>query len=169
MGLVSRAGGIPFQEPAWPLAAHSDRHLRADRFDLSRTPPDRIGLKQVTWEARIALEEAAVAATRAAQRALTVAAVLDQALTVLEGTEDGAVAAPRVHDTTIPTDLLNPREREVLALVAEGRSNKAIAEAPFVSPNTIKTHVTSLLHKLHADTRVQLAALAVRGGLRQPG
>ena len=97
---------------------------------------------------------------------MTVAAVLDQALTVLEGTEDGAVAPPRVHDTTIPTDLLSPREREVLALVAEGRSNKAIAEALFVSPNTIKTHVTSLLHKLPADTRVQLAALAVRGGLR---
>ena len=166
MGLVSRAGGIPFQEPAWPLVAHSDRRLRADRFDLSHTPPDWIGLEQVTWEARVALEEAAVAAMRAGQRALTVAAVLDQALTVLEGTEDGAVAAPRVHDTTISTDLLSPREREVLALVAEGRSNKAIAEALFVSPNTIKTHVTSLLHKLHADTRVQLAALAVRGGLR---
>ncbi len=62
-------------------------------------------------------------------------------------------------------DVLTPREREVLALVAEGRSNKAIAEALFVSPNTIKTHVASLLHKLHADTRVQLAALAARGAL----
>jgi DNA-binding CsgD family transcriptional regulator len=50
----------------------------------------------------------------------------------------------------------------VLALVAEGRSNKAIAEALYVSPNTVKTHVASLLHKLGAQTRVQLAAIAAR-------
>ena len=50
----------------------------------------------------------------------------------------------------------------VLALVAEGRSNKAIAEALFVSPNTVKTHVASLLNKLHAESRVQLAAIAAR-------
>ena len=52
----------------------------------------------------------------------------------------------------------------MLALVAEGRSNKAIADELFVSPNTVKTHVASLLHKLHADTRVQLATLAARQG-----
>jgi DNA-binding NarL/FixJ family response regulator len=62
---------------------------------------------------------------------------------------------------------LSPREREVLALVAVGRSNKAIAEALFVSPNTVKTHVASLLNKLHADSRVQLAAIATKQGLQQ--
>jgi DNA-binding NarL/FixJ family response regulator len=50
----------------------------------------------------------------------------------------------------------------VLALVAEGRSNKAIAAALFISPNTVKTHVASLLNKLGADSRVQLAAFAAR-------
>ena len=48
-------------------------------------------------------------------------------------------------------------------MLHEGRSNKSIAETLFVSPNTIKTHVASLLHKLHADSRAQLAAIAVRG------
>jgi two-component system response regulator DegU len=52
----------------------------------------------------------------------------------------------------------------VLALVAEGRSNKAIAEALFVSPNTVKTHVASLLTKFQVDSRTQLAAIAVRAG-----
>jgi DNA-binding NarL/FixJ family response regulator len=60
--------------------------------------------------------------------------------------------------------VLSPREQEVLTLVAEGCSNKAIAEALFVSPNTIKTHVASLLTKLQADSRVQLAAMATKQG-----
>ena len=57
------------------------------------------------------------------------------------------------------------REREVLMLVAAGQTNKAIADALYVSPNTVKTHVSSLLHKLQADTRVQLAAIATKHGL----
>jgi two-component system NarL family response regulator len=60
---------------------------------------------------------------------------------------------------------LSPREREVLALVAAGQTNKAIASALYVSPNTVKTHVTALLHKLQADSRVQLAAIATKQGL----
>ncbi len=52
-------------------------------------------------------------------------------------------------------------------LVAEGRSNKAIAEALFLSPNTIKTHVASLLHKLDADSRAQLAAMVAGQAFRQ--
>jgi DNA-binding NarL/FixJ family response regulator len=60
---------------------------------------------------------------------------------------------------------LSPREREVLMLVAAGQTNKAIADALYVSPNTVKTHVSSLLHKLQVDTRVQLAAIASRHGL----
>jgi len=68
----------------------------------------------------------------------------------------------RNDDNAAPWARLSPREREVLALVAEGRSNKAIAAALFVSPNTVKSHVAALLTKLEVETRVQLAALAVR-------
>jgi two-component system response regulator DegU len=54
----------------------------------------------------------------------------------------------------------------VLALVAEGRSNKSIAEALFVSPNTVKTHVASLLRKHDVGTRTQLAAVAATRTVR---
>lgn len=57
-------------------------------------------------------------------------------------------------------DQLSVREREVLTLVAAGLTNKGIAERLYISPNTVKTHVASLLNKLNMQTRVQLAALA---------
>jgi predicted ATPase len=56
---------------------------------------------------------------------------------------------------------ISRREREVLALVTEGHSNRAIADALFVTPNTIKTHVASLLTKLGAQNRTQLATMAL--------
>jgi predicted ATPase/DNA-binding CsgD family transcriptional regulator len=60
---------------------------------------------------------------------------------------------------------LSPREREVLALVAGGHSNRAIADALFVTTNTIKTHVTALLTKLGVHNRTQLATKAIECAL----
>ena len=64
-----------------------------------------------------------------------------------------------------PDSLISPREREVLALVAEGRSNKEIAEVLFIAHSTVKTHVAALLTKLDADNRAQLATIAAQRGL----
>jgi DNA-binding CsgD family transcriptional regulator len=60
---------------------------------------------------------------------------------------------------------LTPREREVLELVAEGLSNRAIAERLGNSEHTVKFHVSSLLGKLGAVTRAELVAIAIRRGL----
>jgi DNA-binding CsgD family transcriptional regulator len=60
---------------------------------------------------------------------------------------------------------LTPREREVLELVAEGMSNRAIAERLAISEHTVKFHVGALLGKLAAATRAELVAIAVRRGL----
>jgi len=61
--------------------------------------------------------------------------------------------------------LLSARECEVLRLLAEGRSNKAIAAALFITERTAKFHVTSLFRKLGADNRTQAVALAHRRNL----
>lgn len=55
---------------------------------------------------------------------------------------------------------LTPREREVLALVAEGRSDGEIAEALFISEKTASVHVASIRGKLGASSRVEMAMLA---------
>ena len=60
---------------------------------------------------------------------------------------------------------LTPREREVLALLAEGASNKAIARALAVSVHTAKFHVASLTEKLGAHGRLEAIAIAIRAGL----
>jgi DNA-binding NarL/FixJ family response regulator len=63
-------------------------------------------------------------------------------------------------------DALTSREREVLAELAQGRSNREIARALHVSEKTVKAHVSSVLAKLGVQDRTQAALLAVRHELR---
>ncbi|MDQ5856514.1 MAG: response regulator transcription factor [Actinomycetota bacterium] len=70
-----------------------------------------------------------------------------------------ALRAPRVGAVT-----LTPREREVLALIADGRSNQQIATALVVSERTARTHVSNILAKLGVASRTQAALWAVREG-----
>jgi DNA-binding NarL/FixJ family response regulator len=64
---------------------------------------------------------------------------------------------------------LTEREREVLALVAEGLSNEEIAGRLFLSPLTTKTHVSRIMTKLEARDRAQLVVIAYESGLVVPG
>lgn len=57
---------------------------------------------------------------------------------------------------------LTEREREVLALMIDGMTNPKIAEALFVSPTTVKSHVSSILSKLGAATRTEAVSLALQ-------
>jgi DNA-binding CsgD family transcriptional regulator len=91
-----------------------------------------------------------------------------QALTLEEAI---ALAVDAPGDEPLPPEaaaeyaVLSPREREVLALLAEGRSNQQIAAALFVSPRTVSNHVASILAKLDVPTRAAAAAFAARHGL----
>jgi DNA-binding NarL/FixJ family response regulator len=59
-------------------------------------------------------------------------------------------------------DMLTPREREILQLLADGMSNADVARKLFISPETVKSHVRHILTKLEADTRTHAVAIALR-------
>ena len=77
-----------------------------------------------------------------------------------------AIAQPRGEE---PRERLTAREREVLALIALGRSNKRIALELGIAEKTVKTHVGHLLAKLGVPDRTQAALLAVREGIGEAG
>ena len=60
---------------------------------------------------------------------------------------------------------LSPRELDVLALLADGRTNREIAGALFISEKTVSVHVSRILAKLGAGNRAEAAAIAHRLGL----
>jgi DNA-binding NarL/FixJ family response regulator len=62
---------------------------------------------------------------------------------------------------------LSQREVEVLRLVATGKSNREIADALYISLNTVATHVRNILTKTGTANRTEAAAYALRQGLRE--
>ena len=63
---------------------------------------------------------------------------------------------------------LTDREREIVGWVATGRSNDEIAAALVVSPDTVRTHVSRAMVKLHARDRAQLVVFAIQSGITAP-
>ena len=88
---------------------------------------------------------------------------------VLRRLVDQAVRA-RLGEAPPPTlpDTLTGRERDVLALVGAGLSNREIADRLHLGVTTVKTHVTSLLAKTGSANRIRLALLAAQSGLADP-
>lgn len=68
--------------------------------------------------------------------------------------------AQRVHDVA-----LTGREEQILKLLAEGKSNRAIGQALFITESTVKSHLKSLFVKLDVTSRAEAVALAARRGL----
>ena len=84
---------------------------------------------------------------------------------------DAAVTRKLTQEMRAPRSglgVLTAREKEVLILVAEGRSNKDIADHLVISERTARTHVSHLLAKMGLSSRTQAALLAVKEGLVQP-
>jgi two-component system, NarL family, nitrate/nitrite response regulator NarL len=93
---------------------------------------------------------------------LTTAAVMRQFSTGLEsaggGSGKGRERSP-----------LSAREREIVALVAQGYKNKEMAEKMFISEQTVKNHLHNIFDKLGVSDRLELALYAIHKGLHLPG
>jgi NarL family two-component system response regulator LiaR len=75
-----------------------------------------------------------------------------------------AGSADAVAAETIRAEL-SERELEVLRLIANGKDNAEIARELFISPKTVKNHISNILMKLQIDNRIQAAVYAVRSGI----
>jgi DNA-binding NarL/FixJ family response regulator len=73
--------------------------------------------------------------------------------------------APRRSDPSRGKDALTDRERDVLALLIDGRSNRQIAQRLYISDKTVSVHVSNILAKLQVRSRTEAAAVARREGL----
>lgn len=112
-----------------------------------------------------ALPESLIAAVHTISRG---DALLDPAVTRAVVDQFGRTPTP---DAAVTHRLaeLSAREHEVLLLLAEGLSNKEIAERLFVTEATVKTHVMAVLRKLELRDRIQAVVFGYESGLVQPG
>jgi LuxR family maltose regulon positive regulatory protein len=151
------------------LAAAGGDHDRArtlledavDRFERSGGPFEAA-------QARVELATSLVALGRTDAAEREAASALDCLLEL--GAVVEAVRARRIFDASLrggrsPLTDVTRREREVLCLLAEGLTNRQIAERLVVSEHTVHRHVTNILHKLELPSRTAAAVHAVRSGL----
>ena len=119
---------------------------------------DRLVYERTRAAVRAGLGTAAADAERATGRTL----VLEQALEAALSAPAGADVPTARNDVASTDDPLSPREREVALLVAQGCTNRLIAEALVISQRTANTHVQHILDKLGFNSRAQVAAWAAR-------
>jgi DNA-binding NarL/FixJ family response regulator len=125
-----------------------------EAIDLAVCAPPRLAAQTRFGEAAFTAawqEGASLASSRAIAEALAFAATVDSAA-------PEALPAADTHG-------LSRREREVLHLLVEGRSNPEIANALFISHATVRNHVTNIFTKLGVESRTAAATFALRHGL----
>ncbi len=77
----------------------------------------------------------------------------------------GQTSEPSVYDNSPPPLELTDREREVLALLADGSSTAEIAQSLSISPATARNHIQNILHKLQVHSRLEAVSFALKHGL----
>jgi ATP/maltotriose-dependent transcriptional regulator MalT len=164
---TSRARAAAAHAGGESALAHGDRELARRRLEDA---VDLFGLCEAPYErarARLALARVLVE-LGPAERARAEASAAHDAFLALDARRD-VLAASRLAERPLPAaavaSLLTRRERQVLAFVAVGRSNREIASELVVSRHTVHRHVANILRKLGEPTRAAAAARATRDGL----
>jgi DNA-binding CsgD family transcriptional regulator len=143
LGQPYRVAYACFRQAEALLAAGGDRDAAAEALRRAAEVTGRLGARPLDDEVKALAQRARIDLAPHAAAGATAAA--------------GAAPAEQLG--------LTPREAEVLALVAAGRSNRQVAQELFISPKTASVHVSNILAKLGVATRVEAAAVAHRLGL----
>lgn len=190
--LLQQHGFKVTDAPSGEAALRVCRSFRPDVVVMDMNMPGMSGIEAtrmlVTEHPRVAVlmltvaadDEAVLDAIRAgASGYLVKSAKLPEIIAGVEAAAAGqSVLAPRIAGALVSSVRtaappraavvnvdLTERERQVLALIAEGYDNAEIAARLYVSPSTVKNHTSHMLDKLGLDNRVQAAAFAIRSGL----
>jgi non-specific serine/threonine protein kinase len=156
--LAGVAGGEGQLERAARLFGAAEALREAIHIGPAANYPDRLEYDRYVAAVRAQLDEAAFAAAWAEGRAMT----LEQAIECAR--LEPQTPAP-LRDAKEKYGGLTAREREVAALIAQGKSNREIAEKMVVGVRTVETYITRIHNKLGLDSRVQVAMWAVERGL----
>jgi non-specific serine/threonine protein kinase len=148
---VAAAAGGDAERAAW-LAGAADRAWEA----IPAPPPaPMVMLREAgLGDARAALGERRFVASVAAGKATEPRRAVARAL--------GETVEPRAADRSAGRPMLTRREREVALLVADGLSNRGIADRLVLSPRTIESHVERIMNRLGIGSRTEIAAWAAR-------
>ncbi len=140
--------------------------ILSDSWGLTLQPEDQSIYDRHVASVRGQLGDEAFETLRSEGQAMTLEQAIEYALETPAPRE--VAAQPRTLRQTAKQEVggLTAREREVAALIAQGKSNREIAEAMTVGVKTVETYVTRILNKLGFDSRVQIATWAVEKGLR---
>ncbi|MES1178467.1 MAG: response regulator transcription factor [Myxococcales bacterium] len=173
--LGSDAGFSIAGQSSTPEDSAPDAELMLWDTGAAQAAPRSLALERTPTLALVRDEESALDLLRAgALGVLLRSADGDRLLAALRavsaglGVFDPALLRSLLRARAAPQDdgvVLTPREAEVLGLLAEGLSNKLIADRLKVSDHTAKFHVNSILNKLGAETRTEAVVLAARRGL----
>ena len=157
---VTVEAGAPVDAVAWDMAS-------APPPPLGPGAPPVLALVRTEQEARVALSAGAAGAVLRGSDGATLRAALQAVSRGLVVTEHGFTSlrpAPESRPAA-SAEAFTPREREVLALLARGLSNRDIADALEISAHTAKFHVNSILQKLGVERRTEAVVRAARMGL----
>ncbi|HMQ32619.1 MAG TPA: LuxR C-terminal-related transcriptional regulator [Chloroflexaceae bacterium] len=138
-------------------------HAFLQRSDALIDPSDQPEHDRNMAFVRAQLGEAAFEAAWAEGQAMTFDQAVAYAQTIFDA-DDLSAPLPQRDEAAHPASELTRREREVARLVAEGRSNRAIAEALVITERTVEGHVSNILAKLGFRSRAQIAAWVAAGG-----
>jgi non-specific serine/threonine protein kinase len=160
VGWVASAAG----QPARAARLFGAAELLRERVGAAPHPPWRAEHERYVAAARASLGHDAFATAWAEGRALSLDQAITSALTTEAPATTTAPAAAPLSPRTIPGGL-SPRERDVARLIAQGQTNRQIAETLVIAEWTVDTHVRHILNKLAFRSRTQVAAWATEHGL----
>jgi DNA-binding CsgD family transcriptional regulator len=159
------AAASRFRVPRRPYELAWCGYRRAEAMLATRAP--RAQVSEVLGEASELAEDLGAKPLAEAMRGMARIARLELPSTSEASRDDADGAAREAVTSEDDADPygLTTREREVLALLVEGRTNRRIAEALFISESTASVHVSNIIGKLGVSNRVEAAAAALRSGL----